>query len=85
MSLFMKKRWSRNINHTIDWRNEINYLLVSTSLMKKTNLEQLKKKVKEINDIITKINNKNIETWVRISDIDRKKWILRKNVITPQE
>jgi len=30
--------------------------------MKKTNLEQLKKKVKEINDIITKINNKNIET-----------------------
>ena len=48
-----------------------------TNLMKtdieniKSSNEELKKKVNEINDIV-KINNKNIETSTRISDIDLK-------------
>ena len=40
--------------------------------MIKSSNEDLNKKVKEINDIITKINNKNIETSTRTSDIDLK-------------
>ena len=52
--------------------------LAVTNLMKtdieniKSSNEELKKKVKEINDIITKINNKNIKTSTRISYIDLK-------------
>ena len=38
----------------------------------KSSNEELKKKVNEINDIITKISNKNIETSTRILDIDLK-------------
>ena len=65
------------------FKNEIinsnkNKDLAVTNLMKtdieniKSSNEELKKKVNEINDIIVKINNKNIETSIRISDIDLK-------------
>ena len=65
------------------FKNEIinsnkNKDLAVTNLMKtdieniKSSNEELNKNVKEINDIIVKINNKNIETSTRISDIDLK-------------